>query len=466
MTVDSLSCSGDADGIIRVIAQGGKTPYTYWITPGTEINNDGVFENLSQGNYVIRVTDAGTCGDTLVTDTIRMNAPSPLVIDSVTVDPILCNGGRGSITIHVSGGSAPYEGSTDGGVNFASGLVFSDLAPGNYIPAVRDDNDCIAVYPSSVSLIDPPSITIDSLSMTGVSGCYGDATGSIYIAASGGWNRIEYSLDGTTYQPDNLFSSVTGGPKTLYIRDSLGCTVIIDTLEIEQPAQLIVSVTVTQAIGSTPGTITLTASGGTPPYVYSVDNGTNTQDTGYFDNLVPGLYDVFVQDAHGCTFTDTVRIILNELKVLMTKRDVSCYGLGDGEFIVTVQNGVPPYRMTGDFLGTDTITSNDGLFPFTRIAAGSYSFTIEDAEGRTYSTTVVIFEPDQIIITGDITRPSCTRHTNDGSIELDVTGGTGDYSYSWSNGSTDKDLLNISEGCLRLSLKMTANAGILQISMW
>ena len=197
--------------------------------------------------------------------------------------------------------------------------------------------------PSSFSLTDPPPIIIDSLSVTDVTGCYGDSTGSIYIEASGGWNRIEYSLDGLTYQSDNLFDFITGGPKTLYIRDSLGCTVTIDTLEIDQPAQLIVSVDVTQAIGSTPGTITLTASGGTPPYVYSVDNGVNTQDTGYFGDLVPGLYDIFVQDAHGCIFTDTVRIIMNELDVLITKQDVSCYGLSDGEFIITVLNGVPPY---------------------------------------------------------------------------------------------------------------------------
>ena len=453
VTVDSLLCSGDTDGSILVLAQGGKTPYTYRITPGTEINNDGLFENLSQGNYVVRVTDAGTCGDTLVTDTVRMNAPSPLLIDSLTVDPILCNGGSGSITLHVSGGSLPYEGSVDGGVVFTPALTFGDLAPGNYTPAVRDGNACIAVYPTSVTLIDPPPITIDSISLTGVSGCYGDATGSIYIAASGGWNQIEYSLDGLNYQSDNLFGSVTGGPKTLYIRDSLGCIVTIDTLEIEQPEQLTVSVAVTQAIGSTPGTITLTASGGTPPYVYSIDNGINTQDTGYFGDLVPALYDVFVQDAHGCIFTDTVRIILNELNVLITQQDVSCYGLSDGEFIITVQNGVPPYRMTGDFLGTDTITSTDGLFPFIRIAAGSYSFTIEDAEGRTYSHTVIISEPPEIIITGVITRPACTNNTNDGSVILTVTGGNPDYVYTWSNGATTKDLLNISEDLFTVTVE-------------
>jgi len=95
-----------------------------------------------------------------------------------------------------------------------------------------------------------------------VAGCYGDTTGSLYIEASGGWNQIEYSLDGTTYQSGNLFDPITGGPKTLYIRDSLGCTLIIDTVEVGQPSRLVVSIAATHVIGSTPGTITLTASGG------------------------------------------------------------------------------------------------------------------------------------------------------------------------------------------------------------
>ena len=93
-----------------------------------------MFENLSQGNYVVRVTDAGTCGDTLITDTIRMNAPSPLLIDSVTVNPILCNGGRGSLILHVSGGSQPYEGSVDGGVNFTAGSDFQRSCSGHLHP--------------------------------------------------------------------------------------------------------------------------------------------------------------------------------------------------------------------------------------------------------------------------------------------------------------------------------------------
>jgi len=165
------------------------------------------------------------------------------------------------------------------------------------------------------------------------------------------------------------------------------------------------------------------------------------------------LYHAFVQDASGCTFTDTVRVIINELHVDIIQHDVSCYGLSDGQFIITVQNGVPPYRMTGGFLGTDTIPSNDGLFPFTiGITAGSYDFIIEDAEGRIYSDTIVINEPDQIVIDGTITRPTCKLHTNDGSVILDVTGGTGSYSYSWSDGSTSKDLTGIPEGLYTITI--------------
>jgi gliding motility-associated-like protein len=442
--VDSLLCSGDSDGIIRVTAEGGKAPYKYWITPGTEINNDGVFENLSQGSYVIKITDASTCGDTLITDTILMNAPSPLIIDSVTVGPVVCNGGRGSITIHVSGGTLPYEGSIDGGGSFTSSLTFSNLIAGSYTPAVRDNNSCITVYPVPVNIINPPPIQIDSISITDVTGCFGDSNGSLYVSASGGWNNIEYSLDGVQYQTENLFSNITGGSKTLYIRDSLGCILTIDTIVVNQPPQLVVAVIKTDVFSSTLGTIRLIASGGTPPYVYSIDNGATTQDSGYFINLVPGLYDIFVQDANNCIFTDTVRIIINELNMMITKEDISCFGEQDGSILISALNGVPPYQL---ILGPDTFPpSNEGTYAFRSMPAGSYPFKIEDSEGRFFIDTIIINEPEDILINEIITRPQCSRNTNDGSIILTISGGNGGYRYFWSNGAVSKDLANIDEG--------------------
>jgi len=117
ITVDSLQCSGDADGIITITAQGGKLPYTYWITPGTEINNDGILIISARKT----TSSVSSTPAPAVIHSLRYHPDGCTFTpghDSVTVDPILCNDGRATIIIHVSGGTQPYEGSLDGGVTF------------------------------------------------------------------------------------------------------------------------------------------------------------------------------------------------------------------------------------------------------------------------------------------------------------------------------------------------------------
>ena len=110
LVVDSITCSGYNDGSITVTATGGTPPYTYWIVPGAEVNNDGLFENLIEGTYGIRFTDSKTC-DTIVVDNIVITAPFALNIDTVYKSDIICNGELGGLSIQVSGGSPPFESS-------------------------------------------------------------------------------------------------------------------------------------------------------------------------------------------------------------------------------------------------------------------------------------------------------------------------------------------------------------------
>ncbi|KPK79210.1 MAG: hypothetical protein AMS27_18200, partial [Bacteroides sp. SM23_62_1] len=456
LIVDSITCSGFSDGSITVSATGGTPQYTYWIIPGTEVNNDGLFENLSEGIYGIRFTDSKSC-DTIIIDNIIIAAPLVLNIDTVYKTDIICNGGTGGLSIQVSGGSAPFESSLNGGP-YTQTLDYIGLSPNSYNISVRDNNGCEVPYSyNPVDLINPPPIIVDSLSVTDVAGCYGDSTGSIYIEASGGWNNFTYALKDSVYQPGNLFSNLTGGSDTIYIRDSLGCILVLDTIAIDQPTQIIlITRESTPVVGDTLGTITLEASGGTPGYTYYIilAGDTTTNKTGFFDSLDVGIYEIIVEDTLGCFITDVIEITERELSVTIYNiEDASCNGYNDGgfDFLIVSAGTNPPFTVTlTSSTDADTFILNNYSYSNRDLPADPYTVHIEDPAGTEFDTTITINEPPLIVVLSNVTDASCTKYILDGSIELWVSGGTGGFSYQWYINSlpvsNDTSLYNVGYG--------------------
>jgi hypothetical protein len=60
--------------------------------------------------------------------------------------------------------------------------------------------------------------------------------------------------------------------------------------------------------GSADGVILITASNGTPPYMYSIDGGSTFETSGMFSGLSVGFYSIEVTDANGCVYTESVSI--------------------------------------------------------------------------------------------------------------------------------------------------------------
>jgi gliding motility-associated-like protein len=239
----------------------------------------------------------------------------------------------------------------------------------------------------------------------------------------------------------------------------------IDTISVDQPPQLIVQEIVTQAVGEQQGSITLIASGGTPPYQYSVDNGVNLQDTNYFGNLDAGIYDAYVIDDRGCIYADTVNVSAKLLLVdILDYKDASCYGFSDGGFTVLILNGTQPYNV----LITDTVSGetvrdvtgyNQDIFADENFEAGSYNVRITDAQSQVFDSVFIITQPSQII--PDITQvnTSCEEFTNDGSIQVTPSGGAGNYAYQWSDDVTNTDSIRTSLAAGNYYLTVTDGNG-------
>ena len=328
------------------------------------------------------------------------------------------------------------------------------LGAGSYSVLVTDALGCTSIATVEVSA--PPSIVFDDVVHTDTLICNGAADGIIRSKASGGAGSFIYTLlpgnMPSAVADSGVFYGLTAGIYTIRATDINGC-VLDSVIQIFEHAQLTVQIDLVQVTSPGTGSITLTASGGVAPYRYSIDNGATLQVSGYFPGLDAGFYQVYVVDALGCTYTETVNLSIELLDVYVTKNDVTCGGYADGSFLLalTDPDGVGPYTLTGSFTQPQTV--NEGFFSFTGQEIGKYDVRIVDSEGKVFVDTIEINGPAPIVALETITDATCSSGSNDGAIELAVSGGASSvYSFEWSTGATTQDLLGIDAGTYQVTI--------------
>lgn len=192
--------------------------------------------------------------------------------------------------------------------------------------------------------------------------------------------------------------------------------------------------------GSTDGSISAQGIAGVPPYSYTWSINGNTKTGQAQSNVGAGTYSVTITDQANCSFTTSVTVEnppLLEVDAFSTTDyngfDISCFGENDG----AVQADV-----TGGSGNISYLWSNGGTSPFqTNLSAGTYTVNVQDQNGCTAQGAVTLSEPLLLETTATATSDyngynvSCAGGA-DGVAEVYPTGGTGVYSYSWSNGAT------------------------------
>jgi uncharacterized protein (DUF2141 family) len=159
--------------------------------------------------------------------------------------------------------------------------------------------------PHAVQVIDPQGCTgfviitlmvplHASVEITQEIRCNGDKTGEIDVTPLGGTPPHQYQLNGGPLQNSNTFSGLGAGTYTVKVMDSENTMFSTDPITLTEPTKLTAAATLTL------NTLTVNASGGTPPLKYSLNSGT-FQTGNTFANLPPGDYTVTVKDANGCT---------------------------------------------------------------------------------------------------------------------------------------------------------------------
>ena len=156
---------------------------------------------------------------------------------------------------------------------------------------------------------------------------------------------------------------------------------------------------------------------------------------------IPGSYDIalIAYDSLGCSDTLVQNINVHDTLMLFCNVDnnVSCFGGADGEISINISGGLSPYII--NWSNGATGTSQTGL------TAGEYAVTISDESGcDPKSCILTVTEPDSLSAT--VLNTCVDLATSIVDVDVTVTGGTGPYTFLWSNGATTEDLSSVPAG--------------------
>lgn len=396
-TVLTQPCAGSNSGAINMTVAGGSgISYSWTRNGGGSGSGSGTtISGLSAGTYNVTVTASNGCMSSFV----RNLNGSPVINLTATPTPVACFGqNTGSISVSVSGGTPGFTYAWNDGPTTRNR---SNLSAGTYTVTATDANGCTAT--ASATITQPGAPLSVTPTPTNVN-CFGQMTGTISLAVSGGTPAYTYLWnDGATSQNR---SGLSGGTYSVTVTDANNCVASATGITITEPASA-VSLSFTQVnnnCGANDGSITVTASGGTASYSYDWA-GTPTGDgTPTITGLAGGTYVVTVTDANGCTavlsttITQASPLTLNVIPTHPTCPPVADPPVNsDGAIDLTVAGGTTPYTYSW------TTSDGSGLNPTaqdqTGLTAGTYTVLATDANGCTGSTSVTLVNENELPVT-------------------------------------------------------------------
>ncbi|MBK8923602.1 MAG: T9SS type A sorting domain-containing protein [Saprospirales bacterium] len=341
----------------------------------------------------------------------------------------------GSVIAVASGGSFPYSYQWSGGTSAAA---LSNLCAGAYAVTVTDAAQNTLV--DSVVIIQPNLLTVEISPENQICGVAPD--GSATAVPSGGTAPYAYlwSTGGTT-------SKITGlaeGTYTVTVTDFNGCTAVNQTQIFFWNEGLWLMITHTDILcfGDNNGTTHIGVMTGTSPYTY--DWGSGFPNGPDLANLAPGTYTVTVTDANGCSNSASATVLEPPpLQVAADSLAAACNKPGGAT--VTPSGGTPPYGVLW--------STGDSTFAISA-PAGPVTVTVTDANGCQFSLDLSI--PDNSVVLSATAAPlSNAGCLTGGSASAAATGGSGIYTFNWSNGDSTAIAANLAAGTYTVTITET-----------
>jgi large repetitive protein len=467
--VTDVICKGGSDGSVNLtisdtLPPDQSGPFTYTVTNNTAVPplvitgtsptaGPTLVTGLTAGTYTasVTLTNSPFCTTTSSFTIIEPGIPLSVVTTSTEITCIT----QGTITAVATGGwQGAYQyqlllgGNAVGG--FSTTNVFTGLNPGSYTVQVRDINGCIAVSTPPIVLVVPAPITA-TITPTPIN-CKDDTTTLTISNITGGQgSNYSYILSGPI--PANIsgpqsitsnpfiISGLIAGTYSIDIIDGWGCKATFP-INITEPTKVVATLTTRTSPTCTTGAIlTLTASGGTPPYTY------DTSITGPFNPPTfnpstditlavnaSGSFSYYVKDAQGC-----ISLVSNTVKVepvkptrikTLIKQDIKCGGDLTGQINVVAEDGLGNYQYTLLNGANAVIAGPQATGLFTGLGVGTYFVQVTGNGGcRITTPPITITEPPVFRVTLTPNPVKCFGG-RDGSITINTTNGLGVIVYS------------------------------------
>ncbi len=418
-TVNNPSCHDGTDGSIILMPSGGSDSYSYLWNNGTADSSVG---NLGAGTYICQITDSKGC---ILFDTTIINNPTAIQVAFATT-PANCDSADGSITATPSGGSGSYSFLWNS-IPSQTTAIASNLRAGVYEVTVTDNSTmCMVTESVALNNIGGPSVSTTVIDETCPDACNGSGTAVVV----GGAINHGFLWDDPSATTDSLANSLCPGMYTVRVHSlaSPRCY-SFDTVLINPSDSIftrIKNIVQPLCFGDCNGEATAEHIGGPAPITYSW-NTTPIQTLATAIDLCAGQYIISTTDSNSCASNATLELeepdslYIDQISV----EAISCNNTCDGVARLSIVGGTAPYRVLWNSQLGSAI--NNGL------CAGTNFIEVIDANNCSVFDTIDVPDVSPIVAGEIISFPSCGN--SDGSIALNPTGGTGPYTFDWSDGT-------------------------------
>lgn len=416
---------GQSNGSLTINAVGGTGILKYAFNGSPVFNVDTIYYNLISGNYTVTVKDNSNCSVDFTGSVSNINGAT---IQSVNFTDNKCNGDTlGEIIVTATGGTGPLSYSIDNGLTFQSANQFINLSANNYNIVVTDTVGCFASASQQIS--EPALLVLNSNSTPATCA---QSNGSISLAAAGGIPQYNYSIDSINFQTSSVFNNLAVGTYTVYVTDSNLCAAskIVSVINLSAPVISNVSFQNVTCFGVNNGSISFSATGGTGNLQYSIDNGVNFQPSGVFDSVSTGVYHLVVKDNNDCA-DDTIITITTPtaINAAINVADANC-NFSNGSIVVQSSGG------TGTLLYQLNAGTFSAIDSFPSLFAGNYTITVKDSLGCKRNFNALVNTINGPVIDTVLTSNINCYNASTGTIQINVTSGSGTLAYSINNGNS------------------------------
>ena len=463
-------CFGDTNGALQINVTGVVNgDYTYVVynadgTPTTLTGNGNTSINplnisgLSGGNYFVRVTEAGYPSCSEDSNIVTIVSPStPLTTIITPIASVTCDNNRGELLVDPTGGYAPYDivltNTTTGQlytVTDVQSFVFTGLSAGSFTIAITDTNGC--VLPETAVLAPAVPIAAGISATPLLLNCFGDTSATVSATGvTGGEGVYQYQLNyynvsGTAIestsgaQTSPIFNNLGAGIYSISVSDGWNCDIETVQVTITEPTEVSASlIQLTALTCNTQAQIRLTTAGGTAPYEYSFNGGPYMAMSGgntHTFNVTSGIYQYRVRDAFGCGEILSNQVSVDPVLPLSVAIDASaailnCAGETTASIRATATGGLGNYQYTlyADAALTNLIAGPQTTRDFFNLGVGNYYVQVVSGDCVTVSNVIPVIEPTPLVVTDSFTNATCSG-TADGTITINLSGGSGGYLYA------------------------------------